>query len=345
MIWLTWRQLRAQIITAAAALAALAGALFWTHPALARLYNSSGVPACGANANCAALVTRFLDELPGITPLLYFICIGFMFAVPAIIGVFWGAPLIAREIEAHTGRLAWNQSVTRTRWLAVKLAVTTLAAMATAGLLSLMVTWWSSQIDQAVTLHPRHGISLFRLGPVLFDARGITPIGYAAFAFALGATAGVLIRRVVPAMAATLAGFAVVQITMADVIRQHLVTPVRAIVALSAANIDGVGNTASGGMLVVARPSVSQTGAWILSSQVIDKTGHPFQGPFTQACLGRNFAQCTASIGQLHLSQRITYLSASRYWTLQWREALIFGALALLLAGICFWSINRRRVN
>ena len=91
--------------------------------------------------------------------------------------------------------------------------------------------------------------------------------------------------------------------------------------------------------------SLACRGAWILSSQVIDKTGHPFQGPFTQACLGRNFAKCTASIGQLHLRQRITYLPASRYWTLQWREALIFGILALLLAGICFWSINRRRVN
>jgi hypothetical protein len=167
----------------------------------------------------------------------------------------------------------------------------------------------------------------------------------AAFAFALGVTAGVLIRRPIPAMAATLAGFAAVQITMADVIRQHLVAPVHAIVALSAANIYGVGNTASGGMLVQARPSVSQTGAWILSSQVIDKTGHLFQGPFTQACLGRNFAKCAASIGQLHLRQRITYLPASRYWTLQWREALIFGAFALLLTGICFWSINRRRVN
>jgi hypothetical protein len=345
MIWLTWRQSRAQIITAAAALAALAGALFCTHPALVHLYNTSGVPTCDVNTNCDALVTRFLDELSGITPLLYFVSIGFMFAVPAIIGVFWGAPLVAREIETHTGKLAWNQSVTRTRWLAVKLAGVGLVAMAIAGLLSLMVTWWSSQIDQAVTLHPRHGISLFRLGPVLFDTRGITPIGYAAFAFALGVTAGVLIRRTVPAMAATLAGFAAVQITMADVIRQHLVTPVHAIAALSAANIYGVGNTASGGMLVQARPSVSQTGAWILSSQVIDKTGHPFQGPFTQACLGRNFATCTASIGQLHLRQRITYLSASRYWTLQWREALFFGVLALLLAGICFWAINRRRVS
>jgi hypothetical protein len=345
MIWLTWRQFRAQVITAAAVLAALAGALFCTHQALARAYAASGVPTCDANTNCAVLVTRFLDELSGITPLLYFICIGLVFAAPAVLGVFWGTPLIAREIEAHTGKLAWNQSVTRTRWLAIKLAVVGLAAMATAGLLSLVVTWWSSPIDQAVTLHPRHGISLFRLGPVLFGARGITPIGYAAFAFALGVTAGVLIRRTVPAMAVTLAGFAAVQITMADVIRQHLVTPVQAIVALSAASIDGVGNTASGGMLVQARPAVSQAGAWILSSQVINKAGHPFQGPFTQACLGRNFAKCTASIGQLQLRERITYLSASRYWSLQWRETLIFGVVALLLAGTCFWAINRRHVN
>jgi hypothetical protein len=108
MIWPTWRQFRTQIITAAAALAALAGALFWTHSALARLYATSGVLNCDANTNCATLVTRFLDELPRIAPLLYFLCIGFMFAVPAIIGVFWEAPLIAREIEAHTS--SWPET-------------------------------------------------------------------------------------------------------------------------------------------------------------------------------------------------------------------------------------------
>jgi ABC-type transport system involved in multi-copper enzyme maturation permease subunit len=65
--------------------------------------------------------------------------------VPGIIGVFWGAPLIAREFEAGTFRLAWTQGVTRTRWLLVKLGVVGLASMATAGLMSLLVTWWSSQ--------------------------------------------------------------------------------------------------------------------------------------------------------------------------------------------------------
>ena len=54
--------------------------------------------------------------------------------LPALIGLFWGAPLIARELEAGTHRLVWNQSITRTRWLAVKLGLTGLAAMVAAGL-------------------------------------------------------------------------------------------------------------------------------------------------------------------------------------------------------------------
>jgi ABC-type transport system involved in multi-copper enzyme maturation permease subunit len=35
--------------------------------------------------------------------------------IPALLGMFWGAPLIARELESGTYRLAWTQSVTRRR--------------------------------------------------------------------------------------------------------------------------------------------------------------------------------------------------------------------------------------
>src|SRR4029453_7285318 len=69
--------------------------------------------------------------------------------LPALIGLFWGAPLLARELEAGTHRLVWNQSITRTRWLAVKLAVTGLAAMTAAGLGSLVVSWWANPIEKA----------------------------------------------------------------------------------------------------------------------------------------------------------------------------------------------------
>ena len=109
-------------------------------------------------------------------------------------GLFWGAPLVTRELEAGTFRLAWNQSVARTRWMAVKLAAVGLAAMLTAGLLSLMLTWWSGPVDTALALKSGNSISFIRVGPVLFAVRGIAPVGYAAFAFVLGVTAGVLVR-------------------------------------------------------------------------------------------------------------------------------------------------------
>ena len=48
---------------------------------------------------------------------------GLAYVVPAVIGIFWGAPMIAREIEAGTYRLVWTQSITRTRWLVSKLGV------------------------------------------------------------------------------------------------------------------------------------------------------------------------------------------------------------------------------
>src|ERR1017187_10339229 len=100
-----------------------------------------------------------------------------------------------------------------------------------------MITWWASPIDQAGGFPISLG-QLGRFSPQLFAARGITPIGYAAFAFALGVTAGVLIRRTVPAMAITLAVFAAVQIAMPIWIRPHLIAPVHAPSALNPAAID-----------------------------------------------------------------------------------------------------------
>jgi ABC-type transport system involved in multi-copper enzyme maturation permease subunit len=128
-----------------------------------------------------------------------------MFVVPPLIGIFWGAPLIARELEAGTHRLVCNQSVTRTRWLATKLAVVGGAAAATVGLLSWAVTAWAHHIDHAKD---------DRITPLVYGARGIVPIGYAVFAVTLDLTLGMLIRRTVPAMAATLAVYVAAVLSM-----------------------------------------------------------------------------------------------------------------------------------
>jgi hypothetical protein len=340
MTWLTWRQSRAQTIAAGAALAVLAIVLAVTGPNLAHLYDSSGIATCHPFATCHTLADTFGNKLSKLDIVLYCIGLGVLLLAPGLIGVFWGAPLVTREIEARTFPLAWNQGVTRTRWMAVKVGLVGLLAMATAGLLSLMVTWWSSPIDTSLSLGTTSGINLTRLGPTLFDSRDITPIGYAAVAFAAGVTAGVLIRRTVPAMAATLAAFAAVQVAWPIWIRQHLIAPVHTVVALNPANVyqvKGVNNS----LIISAVPDFTQPGAWVLSSQIVDQSGHAAHVAAPQVCFGSNFQACHAYIGRLHLRQVVAYEPASRFWDFQWSETAIFLALALALGGFCTWWIRR----
>jgi hypothetical protein len=194
MIWLTWRQLRAQAIVAGAALVAVAIALTATGPHLAALFDSNGLATC--RTSCSADAANFINQVKGSsTELIFYGSTFLMYAIPALIGLFWGAPLVTRELECGTFRLAWNQSVTRSRWIAVKLGLIGLAAMATAGLLSLMTSWWASPLYQAAVKDGQNALSINKLAAPLFGATGIAPVGYAAFAFALGVTAGVLIRR------------------------------------------------------------------------------------------------------------------------------------------------------
>ena len=228
MMWLTWRQFRWQAVTAAAVLAVLAIALGVTGFGLSTRFDQAGLSAC--HSACSSLASNFIQDLRG-TPYaaLFFGCVVLMYLAPALMGIFWGAPLIAREFEAGTHRLAWNQSITRARWSAVKLGLIGLAAVGTAGLLSLMITWWAGPIDHALNLvggSPSFGGT--RISPVVFAARGVAPLGYAVFAFALGVTAGVLIRKTLPAMAITLVIFAAVQFLMPNFVRPHLIPPVQA---------------------------------------------------------------------------------------------------------------------
>jgi hypothetical protein len=351
MIWLTWRQFRAQAWVTSAALAVVAVALAVTGLRLAHLSHAIGIATCQTNASCGSLTSSFLHQMKAnpVYNVLFYAGIGILYVVPAIIGVFWGAPLVTREIEAGTFRLAWNQSITRTRWIAVKLGVIGLAAMATAGLLSVMITWWASPVDGALGLPAgRNGTGgLNRFTPLLFGARGITPVGYAAFGFALGVAAGVLIRRTVPAMAATLAAFAGVQITMALWVRSHLITPVTATTPLNPANIDGLyfAGSGTGGQMGV-QASVNLPGAWVLSNQTINGAGQVFTGPAPHICVSNSstFQACQQALGGLHLRQMVTYQPASRYWVFQWYETAIFVALALALAAFCFWWVRRRRL-
>ena len=219
-----WIQFRAQAAVVFGGLLIVAIILAFTGPHLLHLYDTN-VATCAKYSDCSTAASSFLRNDRALQILLDALVI----VVPGVVGIFWGAPLVSRELETGTYRLVWTQSVTRFRWIAVKLGVVGLASMVAAGLLSLVVTWWSSPIDRAnMTLYTS------------FDQRGIVPIGYAAFAFAFGVLAGVLIRRTVPAMAATLVGFVATRLLFNHFVLPKLVAPIQSIVRTQPGN-DGRG--------------------------------------------------------------------------------------------------------
>jgi hypothetical protein len=180
MIGLAWRRFRWQAATAAAILAAATAILAVAGVHLARLYRASGIANCRSR-DCASLTAHFLHQVNGSLgdhlPLLFGTA---LVAVPAVVGVLWGAPLLTRGLDRDVPRDLDDDVPARTHWLAARLAVAGLASMAAAGLFSLMVTWSASPIDQA---------NMNRLMPSVFSQRGIVPIGYAALALALGVAA------------------------------------------------------------------------------------------------------------------------------------------------------------
>ncbi len=352
MIRFTWLQFRPQaaIVSGALAMAAIALALTGMH--LAHQYAVSGIPAC--HASCGALARDFLQQQATAQNVAGFLGLAVL-AVTGLLGAFWGAPLVAREFETGSFRLAWTQGVTRGRWLAVKASVIGLCSIAVAGLLSLMVTWWASPLDTA-SMDPW----------ATFGQRDITPVGYAAFVFLLGVTAGMLIRRAIPAMAITLVIFAAVQVAMPLWVMPHLIAPEQTTRPVSATTATATGSTGPSNHYLFFVPSpVSMPGAWILSPpadcgsqpgastaacQVITPNGRSAATlPATKACTSSapesGPGSCAAYIGGLHLRQVITYQPASRYWPLQWYETGIYLGLSAILASVCAWWIRRRAVG
>jgi hypothetical protein len=353
MIRLTLRQFRTQAGVAIGLLAVVAILLGATGSHIADIFNTyaKAQAACFVSVHCS-----HVSVSPGVLDRVLELIGTVLVAVPALVGAFWGAPLISREFENGTHRLAWTQSVTRTRWLAIKLGLVGAASVAATGLLSLMVTWWSSPIDHA---------DLNRFDTTLFGERDITPLGYAAFAFALGVTAGLLIRRALPAMASTLAVFLGVRVAFTYLIRQHLLTPVHHTQPLASV-VNGFGSSNGGPQNLFAGANLPN--AWVYSTLIIDSSGNALTSkvladscpallqPLRDPGLGSNggspvpvpsgggkdaLQSCIAKLSSSYHGV-VTYQPASRYWVLQWYETGIFLAAALAMAALCFYAIRRR---
>ena len=121
-----------------------------------------------------------------------------LWVLPMLAGMFWGAPLVAREIEHGTHRLAWTQGVSRLRWAATKIGLVSVAVLVMTAIYAGMLNWWITPVMQT---------SGQRFAYIFFDSHGIVVFGYALFALALGVFAGAVTGRMLPAMATTLVGF------------------------------------------------------------------------------------------------------------------------------------------
>jgi hypothetical protein len=338
MLWVTWRQSRAAVITAGAALLAVAAVLAITRPGLVSLYAGAGLPGC--HAGCAADAGRFISSVQGTgAEKIFYAGIAVLYLAPGLIGLFWGAPLIASELESGTFRLAWNQSVTRQRWTALKLAIVGGAAMLTAGLLSLMITWWAGPLYEAAAQSAANSLSVSRLTPPLFGATGIVPLGYAAFAFALGVSAGLVLRRTLAAMAVTLAVFAAIQVLVPTVVRPHLLPSAPSTVTLASAQIGGI-EISGGSRLVLDVLGISGLpGSWVTSSRPVDAAGRAVTAVPAGCDSQREvLLPCLARHGD---RLAVSYQPASRYWEFQSIELAMYLAAAAGLAGFCYWRVRR----
>jgi hypothetical protein len=338
MIWVAWRQFRTQALVTLALLAAFAVLVLVTGLHLRDIYNSLGGAHCGVRGDCGALIDqdRTLPDVLGPT----------LLAIPALLGMFWGAPLLARELESGTYRLAWTQTVTRRHWLLVRVALVGVAALAVAGLASWLVSWWFAPLD---------AVNMNRFDPGVFTERGIVAIGYAGFAFALGVAAGALTRRTLPAMAATLLGFVAARIAFTLLVRPHLLPPRESLFPLTLGKSVELLPSASGLSVFAGVPPLPN--AWAISATLVDHAHRALSTAqlhdlllhtcptVTRPGKGEEltegaFLSCSRALSR-HVQMLVAYQPPSHYWPLQALETVIFLTAALALIGATVWRVGR----
>jgi hypothetical protein len=312
MIWMAWRQHSRQALSTLVALLALAAVMVPTgvmmHQAADRLGldDCRGLPTTApesAQIACSTAVQEFADDYSTLG------LVGILFlAIPLLMGILLGAPLVAREIEHGTHRLAWTQGVSRVRWTLVKVALIGAIALVASTVYGLGLIWWFDPLS----------VTGSRFGPVVFDMQGVVPIGYTLFSVALGVFAGTMRPKVLPAMAITLAGFVGLRVALTVLARpRFLPAQIRSGPVWQFATADD-GNT------VPIRPA--DTGEWKLHRDFVLPDGTIAENDLTA---GPDYQEI------------VVYQPGDRFWFFQAIETGIFVALAVLLIALAIRRIQR----
>jgi hypothetical protein len=315
MVWVTWRQQRATLIAVPAVLAA--AAVFLLIFGLKAHHDYAALLHCSLNKGrqtqaCTDAWSNFnSDDWPVAN-----ICAILMQLAPVLIGAFAGAPLLARELETGTYRFAWTQGMVRERQTIAKLVLLGVTLVILAGAFGELFSWffqpflWTEQMN--------------RLTETVFDTSGIVFPAFTLVAFAIGAFLGMLFRRVIPALAATLGVYLAVRLGAWALRGQYPVT-----VVTSNSKIFSQFHT----------PSLPGF-PWILSTWVTGPGGKPAsQSVATQILNGPP----GASVPQGYTEWN-RWIPLSHYWPMQFIEAgwVLVLSIALFVATV---SLVRRRAS
>ena len=322
MAGVTWRQHRFALAGVAALLGAVAVCLWIVGTSLHHAYAAASACHPASSAACQGLV----GALEGMDN---FLSNGFILqALPAAIGAFVGAPVLARELETGTFRYAWTQGFGRWRWAVAKLVLLAIAVTVAAGAFGALLSWYYQPYFAPVT----QALGLYQMSPFfpgLFSLRGVGFPAWTLAAFAIGALAGMLIRRVVPAIVATLAAYTALAFAAGGLLREHYLTP---LLTTNNFNLPGTAwvisqwSTKDGRFAFAGLPPMSLLNQFCSSLP----PGKPSVGTLEQCVAQHGYTQWTS------------YQPASRFWPFQWIEGGWLLALSVLLIAATIWLVRRR---
>jgi hypothetical protein len=253
MIWVSWRQHRSEAFGCLAVLIGLTIYAILVGSSMRTAFGQDSLASCLARsqgAGCPTGVTAFMNEFGSEVNIAFW---SVALIVPGLIGVLVGAPLIARELEYGTWRLAWSQSVPRARWLAVKLAMVTGGLVLVGAAMTAVITWYRAPMD-ALTGRFQHNI---------YDFEGLVPTAYILCAFGFAVLAGLLIRRSIPAMIAAFLPWLAIRLVVEFLFRANFLAPLTIACSATPGGCFGHGNGGNG--ISAIPPATGHIGDWVLN--------------------------------------------------------------------------------
>jgi hypothetical protein len=323
MIWATWRMHRPLFLASIAVAVAFAIWLAITGETEAHAWAIFTGHHCSVyNPRSSAVCMSSLSGVDDFSTVNAALC----GALPPLLGLVLGVPLVAGEIQQRTNRLAWTQSITRTRWVLVKIGVGAAFVAAIVGAMAPLFWWWTDAAQRASHIQPAN-----------FDISGFAPVAYALFAFMLGAALGALIHRSGWAFAASVPIFALVRTGVRLYIRPDLIPPTAVTTDAYAPITNPDWWYLHAGSVPLGRMSPAPGQSWSSNDQLIANC----QGPVSADQKALHTAAYCEKVNHLHYV--LQFQPPSHFWALQAAESAIFLGLSGVLLGLTVLAVRRWR--